>query len=756
MAKRLKIRIRGIVQGVGFRPFVFNLARIHGIRGEVINDTEGILIEAEAGEEELGAFLDELKNRPPRLSYIYSTDEEVLEPRGFDSFTIGKSRAAAGRDAFYSPDIAVCGDCLREFFDPADRRYHYPFITCINCGPRFSIVNDVPYDRENTTMSGFRLCPDCTAEYSDFSDRRFHAQPIACPLCGPELVLTDPSGKIVSGKTGDIADRCLEFLERGMILAVKSTGGYHLVADAKNGSAVRVLRERKRRPFKPFAIMAGSIESAESFLDVSDEEKALLLSKERPVVLLKQRKSAVDPFVAPGMTYHGVMLPSTPFQHLLFSIDPEMVLIMTSGNLSEEPIAYRDGDALSRLGGIADYFVSYNREITVQSDDSVLFVSDGEPYFVRRARGYVPAPFKSRKTGRVMLALGGDLKNCFAVAKKDIVILSQHLGDMSDMETYRAFRSTVSHFMRVFDAGAELVVTDMHPSYMTSVFGDEFEDAGLKRLRVQHHHAHVVSVMEDADIDGKVIGIAFDGTGYGTDGTLWGSEFLVADRAGFERAAHFSDFPLPGGESAIRDVWKIGLSLLYSRFGRGYSNSLDPAEEEVIEMIDKGISSPSTCSIGRIFDGVASILGISSSVSTEAEAAMLLEEAAYEEYGRAEAYDAGFSMKDGAIEISTGDIIEYIYDRLKQGRSVGEVAALFHRSVVSTSLKAAAEIRERTGIGNAVLSGGAFHNRILLHGIKSGLEACGFRVFVPRRVPFNDGCISLGQIAVAKEIISLE
>jgi len=752
MAKRVKIRIRGIVQGVGFRPFVFNLAKVHGIRGEVINDTEGVLIEAEAGEEELGAFLDELKSRPPRLSYIYSVDEEIMEPRGYGSFTIGKSRAAAGKDAFYSPDVAVCGDCLREFFDPGDRRFHYPFITCINCGPRFSIVNDVPYDRENTTMSGFRMCPACAAEYSDFSDRRFHAQPVACPVCGPELELTDPSGKIISRKTGDIASLCMEYLGRGLVLAVKATGGYHLVADAKNGAAVGLLRERKRRPFKPFAIMAGSIESAESFLEVSVEERALLLSKERPVVLLKQRKAAVDPLVAPGMTYHGVMLPSTPFQHLLFSLDPEMVLIMTSGNLSEEPIVYRDGDALSRLGGIADYFVSYNREITVQSDDSVLFVSDGGHYFVRRARGYVPAPFKSRKTGRVVLALGGDLKNCFAIAKNDFVILSQHLGDMSDMETYRAFRSTVSHFMRVFDAEPELVVTDMHPSYMTSIFGDEFEAEGLKRIRVQHHHAHIASVMEDAEIDGRVIGMAFDGTGYGTDGTLWGSEFLVADRAGFERAAHFSEFPLPGGESAIRDVWKIGVSLLYSRFGKGYKGPLNPGEEEVIEMIDKGISSPSTCSIGRIFDGVASILGISSSVSTEAEAAMLLEEAAYADYGRAESFDAGFSMKDGTIEIGTGDIVEYVYDCLKRGRTAGEAAALFHRAVVSTSLKAAVEIRERTGIGTAVLSGGAFHNRILLHGIKSGLEERRFRVFVPRRIPFNDGCISLGQIAVVKEI----
>jgi len=499
--------------------------------------------------------------------------------------------------------------------------------------------------------------------------------------------------------------------------------------------------------------MAGSIGIVESFLEVSPEERNLLLSKESPAVLLKEKKKHVAGNVSPGLTWQGMMLPYTPFQHLLFSLDPEMVLVMTSGNLSEEPIAYRDGDAFDRLGPFADFFVTYNREIIAQNDDSVMFVELGRPLFVRRSRGYVPAPFASRSTPSKILAVGGDLKNAFALARKDFVIVSQYLGDMADAMSHAAFRSAVAHFTKIFDASPEVVVSDMHPGYLTTSFADEIAGAELERIKVQHHHAHIASMLEERGIDGPVIGIAFDGTGYGTDGTLWGSEFLVAGRKGFTRAAHFGEFPLPGGESAIKDVWKIGLSLLYRAYGRDYPvMDHDAASSLLLDAVERGINAPLTCSIGRIFDGVAAILGISRTVSSEAEAAMLLEESA----ARGNANGPGVVLpwsSDPCRVVDTEALVRRVVEMMQAGVPADDIAAWFHRTISLTAAAVARELREETGLSTAVLSGGVFHNRILLRQIYELLTRDGFEVLVPEKVPVNDGCISLGQVAVARAIL---
>ena len=753
MEKSLDIRIKGIVQGVGFRPFAYQLAVRNRIRGSIYNDTEGVFIHAEGEAGDCERFIRELSDTAPPLAIIMSVDAAERAPSGCTDFSIEPSRITAERLAFYSPDVAVCDQCRREFFDHADRRHLYPFITCINCGPRFSIVHDIPYDRKNTSMEPFPMCDRCRAEYADPADRRFHSQPNACPVCGPAVSLHTNRKKRIAANGDDVARMTVDFLKRGAIIAVKGIGGYHLAADARNDAAVMELRNRKRRPFKPFAIMAGTLDTAERFLEIGAVEKRLLLSKERPIVLLKERCGTVSRNVAPGLTYLGLMLPYAPFQHHLFSIDPDMVLVMTSGNVTDEPIEYRDETVFERLGHIADYFVTYNREIIGQGDDSVLYVVDDTPFFVRRSRGYVPVPFLSSETPFPILAAGGDLKNSFAIARKSFIIMSQYLGDMADPLTYRVFRSTVGHFIRIFDAEPEVIVSDMHPAYLTRQHAEEMGARGKRMIEVQHHHAHIASVMEEHGLDEPVIGIAFDGTGYGTDGTLWGSEFLIARRDGFERAAHFSNFKLPGGESAIHDVWKIGLSLLHNRFGRDYPvMNRDAVSGGVIEIIEKNINSPLTCSIGRIFDGVAAILGISRSVSTEAEAAQLLEEAALKGVPPKKPYIIPFTEGD-TIVIGTGDLTAYIVSLLERGASAEDIAAEFHQAIIHASAAVADRIRKKTGIDAVALSGGVFHNRILLSGMMNILRDKGFRIFTHKAVPCNDGCIALGQIAVAKELL---
>jgi hydrogenase maturation protein HypF len=755
MKKNYIIRVKGTVQGVGFRPFIYRLAKEYSLKGHVLNDTEGVLIEAESDQEILNKFMDDIKSKLPELATINELNFKESGIKNFTSFTIEKSRQSENKTAFYSPDTAVCGECLSEYNDPSDRRYLYPFITCINCGPRFSIVNDIPYDRKNTTMNIFKMCPACEAEYSDPENRRFHSQPNACPECGPLLTLKKNSGEIIAEGYKDIAYRTSELILAGNIVAIKGIGGYHLAADAKNSKAVEELRMRKRRPFKPFALMVSSYASALKYTNINDIEKKLLTSKERPIVLLKTKNfTDITPEAAPGLSYLGFMVPYTPFQYSLFTGRMDSVFIMTSGNITDEPIIYRDDDAEKNLGSIADYVVSYNREILAQSDDSVLFVEKGKPFFVRRARGYVPSPLISDHSGKKILAMGGDLKNNFAISKNNSIIISQYLGDMADIETHMAFKNTVDHYIKVFDSKPDVIVSDMHPGYMTTQFADELAGESISRISVQHHHAHIASVLEDHRLDEEVIGLAFDGTGYGTDGNLWGSEFLIADRRNFYRKARFSYFPLPGGDSAIKEVWKTGVSLMYlaqKKILTGYFDSYNATA--VTEMIDKKINSPLTCSIGRIFDAVSSILGISMVVSSEAEAAILLEEAAMKAPFPENKYIIPYSVENEII-ISSESIINKIIDLDEISSDKSMIAQFFHKAIADTSIEISDIIRKKTGLNKIVLSGGAFHNRLLLKYIVSGLDTMGFEIFLPENIPFNDGCISLGQICISKKILS--
>ncbi len=750
MCKEVEIRITGIVQGVGFRPFVYGLARRHGINGTVRNDTEGVLVHAEGAEEHLEEFIRGIREHPPPLSSIRSITITEAEKRGYDNFSISKSEVSEKRFTFLPPDTAVCQECLGEFFDTGDRRYRYPFITCTNCGPRFSIIDDIPYDRVNTSMAGFTMCDRCRREYEDPLDRRFHTQPDACPICGPHLTLWRADGTIIADTIGEVASQTVSLLRQGSILAIKGVGGFLLACDAKNDAAVERLRERKGRPFKPFAMMAGSIETIERILHVSPVERSLLLSKERPILLLKEKREEVSRLVAPDLSFHGIMLPYLPFQYLLFSADADMVLIMTSGNVADEPILYRDEDALRSLGRIADYLVLYNRDIVAQSDDSVLFVEEGIPFFIRRSRGYVPVPFQTEGTGKHILATGGDLKNSFALAKDDVIILSQFLGDLASPAANEQYRRTIDHFKRVYDFTPEVVVSDMHPGYFTTAFADELEREGLERIAVQHHHAHIASVIAEREIPGKVIGLAFDGTGYGIDGTLWGSEFLIADRRSFQRIAHFSNFRLPGGESAIRDVWKIGLSLLFSRYGTSVPGIIShPQCDLVLEILQKGIRSPLTCSVGRIFDGVSSLLGFSERVSTEAEAAMLLEEAAVRGSSwRGKPFDIPREEGDTVV-LQTEALTEHIIDLMRGGVAREEIAYRFHRALAHSAVTLSERIREAYSITGVALSGGVFQNRLLLRLVMEELREKKFDIHTHAQVPCNDGCIAHGQLAVA-------
>ncbi len=750
-----KIRIKGIVQGVGFRPFIFKLAKKHRITGYVLNDTEGVFIHAEGKVPDIKTFIMNIRAEKPEIARIESIDQFNAERKNYTDFTIKESLITPEKSTFLPPDFSICNDCLEEFFSPGNRREGYPFITCTNCGPRFSIISDLPYDRKNTAMSGFTLCQECANEYSDPGNRRFHTQPNACPRCGPRIALRDNKGNALrENDAHEIAARTVELLlHEKRIVAIKGIGGYLLACDAESDEAVKRLRELKNRPFKPLALMAGNTGTIESFLHLSQSERKLLRSIERPVLLLKKKQKRVSEYVAPGLTYIGIMLPYTPFLHQIFSLRENMVLVMTSGNLSEEPIAFSDDDAFNRLGHIADYFVTFNRDIIAHTDDSVIFVEDEKPNFIRRSRGYVPVPFRTKLHGSHLMATGGDLKNCFALGRDDIIILSQHMGDLGSPGGYDLFRKSFSHFCRVFNFSPETVITDMHPGYFTASIARELEEAGMKKITVQHHHSHIASVMEEHGLEENVMGIAFDGTGYGPDEKLWGSEFLIANRREFRRAAHFSYFKLPGGEKAIRHVWKIGLSLLHLAYGDDHPVMEKSDESDIIlQMIREDINSPETCSIGRLFDGVSALLGISRTISTEAEAAMLLEERAAAFSGRSKY--SGYTIP--AIEgenmvLDTASFIRHITKLLIKGVDVTEIAYLFHRAIADTAVQTAELLREKHSLEKVALSGGVFQNRLLLNMISRGLEESGFRVFTNRKVPANDGCIALGQIAVGKE-----
>jgi len=750
---RTAVRVEGIVQGVGFRPFVYTLATGLGLTGFVGNDADGVFVEVEGQQDAVRTFLLALERDAPPLARIDRVVASAMTPCGSPSFTIAASDAGGPRRTLVSADTATCADCLRELADAADRRFGYPFINCTNCGPRFTIVLDVPYDRPLTTMADFAMCEPCAAEYHDPADRRFHAQPTCCPACGPRLTVLDQTGAVLAGKglPGDPVATAAGLLRQGRIVAVKGLGGYHLAADAAGEKAVAELRNRKHREDKPFAVLAADLAEAGRLAQVDTAAAGLLASRSRPIVLLPRRPDAdIAPATAPGNRDLGIMLPYTPLHHLLLEAVGRP-LVLTSGNTSDEPIAYRDGDALTRLGGIADAFLTHDRAIHIRTDDSVARVFRGQPMLIRRSRGYVPEPISvHNEFPRPVLACGAELKNTFCLAKGRHAFVSHHIGDLENAETLMSFTEGIEHFRRLFDVDPQVVAHDLHPEYLSTKYALDLPDTEL--LGVQHHHAHIASCLADNGADGPVIGVAFDGTGYGTDGTIWGGEFLVADLAGFERGGHLAPVPMPGGAAAIKQPWRMAAAYL-DTFGLAESaGRLDvmrrnqPRWPTVVAMAAKGVNSPLTSSAGRLFDAAAAILGVRDAINYEGQAAVELEQLA--DPAETCAYQAGLEPGD-PFRVIGGDLLRAVIEDLAAGTAPEVIAARFHHGVAALIEAGCLLLRERHGLDTVALSGGVFQNLLLLNAAVTRLEARGFRVLVHSRIPCNDAGISLGQAVIA-------
>jgi hydrogenase maturation protein HypF len=744
---RMHLRVEGIVQGVGFRPFVHALANEYDLAGLVGNDTAGVFVEVEGDDERLSAFVADLSRRAPALAQVERVTTEPRRPTGQPGFAIVTSVSGPGREALISPDTATCPDCLDELSDPADRRHGYPFINCTNCGPRFTIVEDVPYDRCTTTMAEFPLCAGCAAEYADPGNRRFHAEPVCCPRCGPVLRLLDADGNRVAGDPVDTAAR---WLRDGLVVAIKGLGGYHLATRADDEPAVATLRARKHRAEKPFAVMAADLSSAYALVDVPPAAVPVLTGARRPVVLLPHHADApIASSVAPDNRDLGVMLPYTPLHHLLLA-RLAMPIVLTSGNVSDEPIAYRDDDAQRRLAGIADGFLTHDRRIHVRTDDSVVRVFRGRELPLRRSRGYVPAPLSLPwRFDRPVLACGAELKNTFCVAKGQRAFVSHHIGDLENFETLRAYTDGIEHFSRLFDIRPEVVAHDLHPQYLSTKYA--LERDGVELVGVQHHHAHIASCLADNGHRGPVIGVAFDGTGFGLDGTFWGGELLVADLAGFERVSHLGTVPMPGGAAAIREPWRMAAAYLDASYGDAVPD-LDVIRRHerrwsaVVALARSGTNSPRTSSAGRLFDAVSAILGLRDRVTYEGQAAIALEQ-------RADPEERGGYPVEASGTDPLGDagrqLVQHVVDDLRANVDPGRISARFHNGLAEVVVRAAECVRDRTGLATVALSGGVFQNVLLLDRAVGGLAASGFQVLVHSRVPPNDGGISLGQAVVA-------
>jgi hydrogenase maturation protein HypF len=749
---RTRLRVEGIVQGVGFRPFVHALAGRLGLAGLVGNDPGGVFVEVEGPAETVERFCAAMAAEAPPLAVIERVTTTQLAPTGIRGFAIAPSQAGGERQALVSPDTATCADCLRELDDPADRRHRYPFINCTNCGPRFTIVRDVPYDRPATTMAGFAMCADCAREYHDPADRRFHAQPVCCPACGPALALLDRDRRAAEG---DPLSGAAARLRDGAVVAVKGLGGYHLAADAASEPAVAALRARKRREDKPFAVMVADLDGARRLCVADPAEEAMLASPRRPIVLLRRRPSAaIAGPVAPQNRSLGVMLPYTPLHHLLLA-DVGRPIVLTSGNVSDEPIAYRDDEALERLGGIADWFLHHDRPIHVRADDSVVRAFRGRQLPLRRSRGFAPQPLGLPwPFPRHVLACGAELKHTFCLAKGGHAFVSHHIGDLENYETFRSFTEGVGHFRRLFAVEPEVVAHDLHPEYLSTKYALELD--GVELEGVQHHHAHVAACMADNGEAGPVIGVAFDGLGYGTDGTIWGGELLVADLEGFRRAGHLETVPMPGGAAAIKQPWRMAAAWLELALDGQVPERLDVVGrnlgrwEQVVALARSGTASPVTSSAGRLFDAVAAILGVRDAVNYEGQAAVELEQLA--DPAETSAYPASLAGpgNDGSpLRLVGSDLVRAVVEDLEAGVPLPLVAARFHNGLAGATVAACQTLRDDSGLETVALSGGVFQNMLLLERTVAGLERGGFRVLVHSRVPPNDAGISLGQATVA-------
>jgi len=733
VASRKHISIRGTVQGVGFRPFVYGLAKRLSINGFVRNSDGGVEIEAEGDEVE--AFLAELQNGTPVLAEIADIRVKDLEIRKETGFQIVESHPTVGGLALVPPDTATCDDCLADLTEAGNRRHLYPFTNCTNCGPRYTIIQDVPYDRRTTTMAAFRMCPGCEAEYHDPADRRFHAQPNACPVCGPWI--SAPISHVQ------------EWLRNGAIVAIKGLGGYHLACDAANHSAVERLRERKQRGNKPFAIMVRSLEDVGRFCEVSASERDLLAGARRPIVLLRRRvEASLSAAIAPGNRHLGVMLPYTPLHHLLFLDAALTALVMTSGNLSEEPIVSRE-EELTRLAPLADRFLTHNRPIQTRVDDSVVRVFRGRPLLVRRSRGFAPEPIDLGMPVHDVIAVGGEIKNTFCLTTDHYAILSQHIGDLENYETLEFFRETLDHMRRFFRVRPEAVAHDLHPGYLSTRVA--FEMADLPRIGVQHHHAHVASCMAEHGLAGKVIGLAFDGTGYGTDGAIWGGEVLICDYTAFERRYHLRYVPLAGGDAAVREPWRVALAYLRDC---GLQAADAPALAAVPErrctavetMLARRVQTVNTSSCGRLFDAVSALLGVCLENRYEAQAAIELEAMAFD---GAPAF--AFDLREDEIDLRA--CIRELVSATRKGQPVPLLSARFHQTMANAIIAACQKVCASEGLTRVCLSGGSFQNVRLLEATVGGLERAGFETFWQSKIPCNDGGLSLGQAVVANETV---
>jgi hydrogenase maturation protein HypF len=766
-AVRRGVVVRGVVQGVGFRPFVYRLAMEEGLAGFIGNDTDGVTIEVEGPASRVDAFERRVRTEAPPLARIDDVVMRELPVAGEAGFRIVASEVLGRVSTGIPADAATCGDCLRELLDPADRRWRYPFLNCTNCGPRFTITRRIPYDRPQTSMARFTMCSACQREYDDPMNRRFHAQPNACRDCGPRVWLADGAGAEMAAS--DPVAEAIERLLAGEVMAIKGVGGFHLCVDAANEAAVMRLRERKHRYGKPLAVMARDVFAVRVLCDLTAEEEALLQTTARPIVLARSRADCgIAAAVAPGIPWLGVFLPYTPLQHLLFADARVHALVMTSANLSEEPIAIDNAEAVARLGAIADAFLMHDREILQRCDDSVAAMVDGVPQLIRRARGYVPLAVALPLDSPPLLAVGGHLKNVFALARGRFAYQSQHLGDLENLTGLEFFTESLDHLMRTFELEPGAVAHDMHPGYLSTEWAREWAGArGLKTIAVQHHHAHVAGCMAEHGLRGPVIGLALDGTGYGIDGRIWGGEVLVARLDGFERFAHLEYVPMPGGDAAVREPWRMALGALHTA-------GFDVESEQVLKllgaqasevrvlrrMMERGINSPMTSSLGRLFDAVAAVVLNRRVVDYEAQAAIELEGAAVDEPDRfeqgeyvPELHEAEEGSGSGSV-IRTGKMWKAVLDDLWRGVPARRIAARFHAGIAEGFINAAGNARIETDINTVTLSGGCMANRRLARLLRAGLEEEGFTVLQHRSVSPGDGGLSYGQAAVAAARLS--
>ena len=766
---RRQIHIRGIVQGVGFRPFVFNLAQRLQLSGYVLNSSAGVVIEAEGSEAELDQFVRALNHDAPPLAQIEDVAVTTLGPAGYTGFVIRESLDEPGHLVPVSPDVSTCDDCMRDFRTPSNRRHGYPFTNCTNCGPRYTITRKIPYDRPLTTMACFAMCPRCLREYENPADRRFHAQPNACPDCGPSLslVMADHlSAPVVFDRPAESLAMIREvrrLLRAGRVVAIKGLGGFHLACDPSNDAAVEILRGRKKRSDKPFALMVPDVASAEEFCLVSETARSALLSPRRPIVILPRRPGAgISQALAPGNNTLGVMLPYTPLHYLLFgdSLDapPEFqALVMTSGNLSEEPIVTGNREAATRLHRIADAFLFHNRDIHTRVDDSVVRIFENKERVLRRSRGYAPFPVALNLPVAEILACGAELKSTFCLTKERHAFLSQHIGDLENYETLVFFQQTLDRMKDLFRIQPIAAAYDLHPMYLSTKLALALE--GMEKIGVQHHHAHVASCMAENGLGGKVIGVAFDGTGYGTDGKIWGGEFLLADFAGFERRAHFRYIPLAGGDTAVREPWRLALSYVLDTFGPRLDSfdlpllhRIAPKKLAAVRaMIERKINTVDTCACGRLFDAVASLAGVRDEVNFEAQAAIELETRALA--GVDAAYPFEISASEPA-EIDVRPAIEAIVRDVLAKKPVGWVAAAFHNTIAAIVVEMCRRLHAAEGVRNVCLTGGTFQNLYLLERAAAHLRSNGFEVFLHSKVPPNDGGIALGQAVIANQVLA--